>query len=74
MNKILQSTTRGQVTLPKDWRDQFGTDIFIAEYDEKKIVLKPLQKTFEETIESSWEEYQNGDIVEGSDLMKKYGL
>ena len=40
--KIVKSTTKGQITLPKEWRSQFETDNFILEMDNKKIVVTPL--------------------------------
>ncbi len=76
MNKVLQATSRGQVTLPKNWRDQFDTNYFEAVFDGETLTLKPIKtnKSFEETVEDSWNEYKEGEIVEGSDLMKKYAL
>jgi bifunctional DNA-binding transcriptional regulator/antitoxin component of YhaV-PrlF toxin-antitoxin module len=76
MNKILQATNRGQVTLPKDWRDKFETVYFEAEILEDKIIIKPLIKKvgFEATLEKSWEEYNKGKFISGDKLMKKYGL
>ena len=76
MNKVLQSTSRGQVTLPKDWRDQFDTNYFEAEFDGETLILKPLKKnkSFSEAIESSWKEYKNGEYVTSEDLIKKHGL
>ena len=76
MNKILQATSRGQVTLPKNWRSQFATNYFTAECDNEKIVLKPIKndESFKSTVEYSWEEYNNGEIIDGSDLMNKYGI
>ena len=74
--KILQATSRGQITIPKVWRNQFTSNAFIADYENNKIILTPLNthKTFEETIESSWEEYNNGEVTEESTIMRKYGL
>lgn len=76
MNKILQATSRGQVTLPKNWRDQFNTNYFRADFDGKKLTLKPIEseKNLGNDIEATWEEYKNGEIIGGGDLMKKYGL
>jgi len=76
MNKVLRATSRGQVTLPKVWRDKFNTDYFYVEIDSDSLVIKPLRQkgAFEDAIESSWNEYKSGKIISSSDLMKKYGL
>ncbi|MFA5947705.1 MAG: hypothetical protein WC806_01910 [Candidatus Gracilibacteria bacterium] len=41
--KLAKSTSKGQITLPKEWRDQFKTENFIMEFDPKQIVIKPIQ-------------------------------
>lgn len=76
MNKVLQSTSRGQVTLPKSWRDQFDTKYFEAEFDGEVLTIKPLKsrKSFGQTVEAAWNEYKNGDCIASEDLIKQYGL
>jgi bifunctional DNA-binding transcriptional regulator/antitoxin component of YhaV-PrlF toxin-antitoxin module len=39
--KILKSTERGQITLPKQWREQFPTDSYLVELHEDRIVIMP---------------------------------
>lgn len=75
MSKVLQATSRGQVTLPKAWRDQYKTQYFVSEVKGATLVIKPLmQEDFEGSVESAWSEYKKGDYVASEDLMKKYGL
>ncbi|MBI5414750.1 AbrB/MazE/SpoVT family DNA-binding domain-containing protein [Candidatus Peregrinibacteria bacterium] len=76
MTKIVYATSRGQVTIPKKIRDKVGTECFQVFFDDKNIILKPLQykKTLEEEVEESWQEYLNGDSISQEELMKKYGL
>ncbi len=76
MNKILQATSRGQVTLPKGWRDKFDTNYFVAEIKNDELVIKPLANagTLKDQVESSWKEYKEGKVISGEELMKKYGL
>ncbi|MDX9970836.1 MAG: AbrB/MazE/SpoVT family DNA-binding domain-containing protein [Candidatus Gracilibacteria bacterium] len=76
MNKILQTTSRGQVTLPKAWRDQFDTSYFSVEIKSDELVLKPLHAndSLKNKVEASWSEYKDGKIISGDELMKKYGL
>lgn len=72
MTKVLQATERGQVTLPKSWRDQFKTQYFVAEITTGQIVLKPLQSVdFEDSLNKAWDEYKNGDYVPHEKLMNK---
>lgn len=40
--KIVRSTSKGQITLPKLWRDQFGTDNFLMQIDVKSITIRPI--------------------------------
>lgn len=75
MSKILQATSRGQVTLPKFWRDQCKTQYFISEVHGATLVITPLVKdAFKESVESAWSEYKNGDYMTSDELKKKYGL
>jgi bifunctional DNA-binding transcriptional regulator/antitoxin component of YhaV-PrlF toxin-antitoxin module len=76
MVKILHSTSRGQITLPKEWRDNFDTDYYRVEIQAEKLVIVPLnsEKTFKDKVEESWGEYQRGGVVSHEDLKKKYGL
>lgn len=74
MDKILTATSRGQVTLPKAWRDKMNTSNFIATVDGEKLIIRPLKKTLEDIVEDSWEEYKNGKVVTHEEMIKKYGL
>lgn len=74
---ILSATSRGQVTLPKKWRDQFKTTHFKAEVNDNEIVLRPMntKKSFKESIEDSWDDYmKGGKVITQEELIKKYGL
>lgn len=42
MNKILKSTVRGQITLPKEWRDAHGTDHYRVQIEKNTLILVPL--------------------------------
>ncbi len=76
MSKILQATSRGQVTLPKSWRDKFKTTYFTVVIKDEELVIKPLHqgKTFKDAVEDSWNQYKKGNFVDQSELMKKYGI
>ena len=41
--KILQSTERGQITLPKQWRERFETNSFLIEMHEDRMVIVPFR-------------------------------
>jgi len=49
--KIAKSTERGQITLPKEWRDHFPTNNFIVEMHEDKIIITPLNLQTPDTEE-----------------------
>ena len=74
--KIIQATSRGQVTLPKKWRDQFDTDYYEAKVEGNKLVIVPLIKkeTFEESLDEAWEQYKRGESMSHEELKKLYGL
>lgn len=76
MVKVLHSTSRGQITLPKEWRDNFDTDYFKVEIQKEKLIIVPLnpEKTFKDKVEESWKEYEDGKFANHEDLKKKYGL
>jgi bifunctional DNA-binding transcriptional regulator/antitoxin component of YhaV-PrlF toxin-antitoxin module len=40
--KITRCTKKGQITLPMDWREKFKTDNFMIKYDEKKLIITPV--------------------------------
>lgn len=40
--KIIKSTPKGQITIPKMWREQFSTDSFLLRMDVSQITIKPI--------------------------------
>ena len=76
MVKVLHSTSRGQITLPKEWRDGFDTSYFKVEIQKEKLIIVPMdpEKTFKDKVEGAWEEYGEGKFISHEDLKKKYGL
>lgn len=40
--KIVKTTSKGQVTLPKIWRDKFDTGDFLMQIDVNSITIKPV--------------------------------
>ena len=42
IKKILKSTERGQITLPKQWRNRFDTSSYLVHMDENKLIVMPL--------------------------------
>ena len=42
MTTILKATTKGQVTLPASWRNNFSTDRFIARVKGTKLEIEPI--------------------------------
>jgi len=75
MSKIVQATERGQITLPKKWRDQFETHYYTSEIRGDEFVLRPLvPDNLEKDVEEAWQEYKQGKYITQEALMKKYGL
>lgn len=76
MVKVLQATSRGQITLPKNWRDNFDTNYYKVEIQKEKLIIVPLkaEKSFKDSVEQAWAEYGDGKFVSHEDLKKQYGL
>lgn len=74
--KIINATERGQITLPKKWRDMFDTDCYSIEIKEKELIVRPMvyRKEFLESLEDSWQQYKRGEYITHEELMKEYGL
>ena len=51
--KVIKSTSKGQVTLPVKWRDQFDTDNFLMEMRENRLIITPLFLDFDIEDESN---------------------
>jgi len=41
--KVVKTTVKGQITLPKYWRDQFKTDDYIMIVKKEKLEIKPIR-------------------------------
>lgn len=56
---ITKATSRGQITLPKVWRDRFKTDQYILRADDFKLEIAPVD---EEELE-----WLNGETIFNAD-------
>ena len=70
--KILKATSKGQITLPKKWRDRFDTENFKAEIAENQIVIKPIKLSDDEQWETIFDADRdnNGEGVPVNELIK----
>lgn len=41
-SKVVRSTSKGQITLPKEWRERVKTDNFLLQMNVGYIVIRPL--------------------------------
>ncbi|MFC1616280.1 hypothetical protein ACFL21_04000 [Patescibacteria group bacterium] len=41
--KVAKCTTKGQITLPMEWRKKFSTENFLLEIHNEKIIVKPIK-------------------------------
>lgn len=60
-SKILKSTERGQITLPKQWRDSFGTNNYVVHINKKTLVITPLQFDMDEDEEVIFDADRDND-------------
>lgn len=70
-HKILKSTERGQITLPKQWRERFATDSFLVEMHENRLVILPfrLDATLEEEVLFDADRDNDGKGVSPEDII-----
>ena len=40
--KIVKSTSKGQITLPKSWRNKFHTDSFMLKMEIDQVTITPI--------------------------------
>ena len=62
-------TSKGQVTLPKKWRDANPAKKYIARSQGNKLILEPLKTTPEQLLDENIEIYDDG-----SGILFKKGL
>lgn len=43
MTKITKATSKGQITIPQEWRRQFETNNYILEMDSQKLIIRPVK-------------------------------
>jgi len=70
--KIVKSTAKGQITLPKGWRDRFGTDNFILEIAQEQILVRPIsiEKLRSEDVIFDADRDNNGNGVPISEMLR----
>ena len=74
--KIINATERGQITLPKKWRDMFDTDCYSIEIKDKELIVRPMvyKKEFLQSLNESIKEYERGEYYTFDEVKKMYGL
>lgn len=77
-DKVIQPTSKGQITLPKEWRSKFPTNSFLIKQSETKLEIVPVyvdELTSEDIIFDATRDNQGKGISPSklTDLMKKAG-
>lgn len=69
---ILKSTERGQITLPKKWRQNFGTDNYTVQIFEEKLIIMPLhlKESLSEEVLYDADRDSNGKGVTPEEMIK----
>ncbi|MBU2524050.1 AbrB/MazE/SpoVT family DNA-binding domain-containing protein [Patescibacteria group bacterium] len=70
--KITKTTSKGQITLPKKWRDQFKTDTYRVEMKDSNLLITPIfvAKTANETVIFDADRDNNGKGVSVDKMIK----
>jgi bifunctional DNA-binding transcriptional regulator/antitoxin component of YhaV-PrlF toxin-antitoxin module len=63
---ILTTQSKGQITLPKEWRDEFNTTVFQAVKQKDMIILKPVTVASTEEVKKATKEF----ITKNKKLLK----
>lgn len=71
-SKAIKSTERGQITLPKNWRDNFDTDNYLMEMHEDKLIIMPLnlEQTVQEEILFDADRDNDGKGITPNEIIK----
>jgi bifunctional DNA-binding transcriptional regulator/antitoxin component of YhaV-PrlF toxin-antitoxin module len=70
--KIVKSTSRGQITLPIEWRSNFKTDNFLLEMHSGNLVIRPvnLQELQQEEVLFDADADNNGKGVTPDEMIQ----
>lgn len=70
--KVVKSTSKGQITLPQEWRKQFSTDSFVLKMNDKTLIVTPihLDELEPEDIVFDAERDNNGEGVTPAEMIK----
>jgi len=63
MTKIVKATSKGQITLPMEWRKKFDTDQFVLTCENDYVKIRPieLEKVLGLGGEKGWQTVFNAD-------------
>ena len=59
--KVVKSTSKGQITLPQEWRKQFSTDNFVLKMNDKTLIVTPIRLDELESEEVIFDAEQDND-------------
>ncbi|MBI3618953.1 AbrB/MazE/SpoVT family DNA-binding domain-containing protein [Candidatus Peregrinibacteria bacterium] len=70
--KVLKSTERGQITLPKKWRSRFQTDTYFVQMHDDRIVIAPfhVQNATDEEIIFDADRDNDGKGISPDDMIR----
>ncbi len=71
-SKVVKSTERGQITLPRQWRKNFPTDNYVLEMHKDKIVITPfeLEKAMQEDVLFDADRDNDGKGISPDEMIK----
>ncbi|MBU0458404.1 AbrB/MazE/SpoVT family DNA-binding domain-containing protein [Patescibacteria group bacterium] len=74
--KILTTNDRGQLTLPKDMRDEVGARVFICSLEDGGFVLKPMQtrEEFWDECDAAFEDWKKHGGYTLEEMKKRHNL
>lgn len=70
--KVVKATAKGQITLPKTWRDQFKTDNYMLTIKNEGIIVKPvkIEELEEEEIIFDAKRDNNGKPISSNEMIR----
>jgi len=75
MINLLKEFGRGQITLPKKWRDRFGTNIYVAKETSQGLLIIPFTDDIVKVDEQSLrDEVTSSDKKHSTSFFKKKSI
>jgi len=68
--KVVTCTSKGQITIPKKWRDKFKTSTFTLSTEDNKLVIRPINpESLQDEIIFDADRDNKGEGLDGKEVI-----